>query len=147
MKPGLRSIALTVVLALIAAAAGAWLCAHYVVHEQTHRSSLHEMVHKDLRLSSDQKVKLDAIEATFAVRRKALETELRSANRELAAAMMESHRNSPRVQAAVDHIHHSMGELQKETIAHVFAMRAVLTPEQAKKFDAELVEALTDEDR
>ena len=37
-------MALTIVLAIIAAAGGAWLCAHYVVHEQIHRSSLHEMV-------------------------------------------------------------------------------------------------------
>ena len=101
----------------------------------------------DLRLSAEQKVRLDAIEAKFAVRRKALESELRSANRELANAIQESHQDSPKVQAAVDHIHHTMGALQKETIAHVFAMRAVLTPEQAKTFDAELVEALTDGDR
>ena len=147
MKPALRSLALTVVLAIIAAIGGAWLCAHYVVHQQTHRDSLHEMVHKDLRLTPAQRTMIDAAEATFAVRRKALEVDMRAANRELASAIQESHQDSPKVQAAIDHIHHSMGELQKETIAHVFAMRAVLTPEQAKTFDAEVVEALIDEDR
>ena len=105
------------------------------------------MVHKDLRLSPDQKQRIEAEESKFGARRKALEQEMRAANRELASAIQESHRDSPKVQAAVDRIHHSMGALQKETIAHVFAMRAVLTPEQAQKFDAEVVEALTDEDR
>ena len=36
-----------------------------------------------------------------------------------------------------------MGELQKETLAHIFAMRAVLRPDQAQKFDRVVVKALT----
>ena len=39
----------------------------------------------------------------------------------------------------------TVGELQKETIVHVFAMRAVLTPAQAKVFDDRIGEALTEE--
>jgi Spy/CpxP family protein refolding chaperone len=147
VKPAARSLILTVVLAILAAIGGAWLCAHYVVHQHGHRGSLHEMVHRDLRLTAAQKQQIEREETKFAARRKALEQEMRAANRELASAIQESHQDSPKVQAAVDHIHHTMGSLQKETIAHVFAMRAVLTPEQATKFDAEVVEALTDEDR
>ena len=37
---------------------------------------------------------------------------------------------------------HNMGALQKETIAHVFEMRSVLTPAQAEVFDDRIVEAL-----
>jgi hypothetical protein len=40
-----------------------------------------------------------------------------------------------------------MGELQKQTLAHIFAMRAVLRPDQAAKFDRAVVEALTAEAR
>lgn len=36
-----------------------------------------------------------------------------------------------------------MGELQKETLEHLFAMRAVLNPDQAKLFDSTVVKALT----
>jgi hypothetical protein len=36
-----------------------------------------------------------------------------------------------------------MGELQKETLQHIFAMRAVLRPDQTSKFDAAVVKALT----
>ena len=51
------------------------------------------------------------------------------------------------VTAAVDHFHSAMGELQKATIEHVFAMRAVLTPEQAARFDRTVVDALTADPR
>ena len=55
--------------------------------------------------------------------------------------------DSPEVRAAVDHFHDAMGALQKATIAHVFEMRAVLTPEQARVFDKEIAGALTQEPR
>jgi hypothetical protein len=50
---------------------------------------------------------------------------------ELARAIEQSDGDGPPVQAAVDHFHVAMGALQKETIAHVFEMRSVLTPAQA----------------
>jgi hypothetical protein len=37
-----------------------------------------------------------------------------------------------------------MGMLQKETLKHIFAMRAVLRPDQAAKFDAAVVKVLTE---
>jgi hypothetical protein len=40
-----------------------------------------------------------------------------------------------------------MGQLQKETLAHIFAMRALLRPEQAAKFDAAVTRALTEDPR
>ena len=47
------------------------------------------------------------------------------------------------MQAAVDRFHPAMGELQKQTILHVLAMRAVLTPEQALLFDQTVQRSLT----
>lgn len=44
---------------------------------------------------------------------------------------------------AVDRSHQAMGLLQKQTLQHLFAMRAVLRPDQAARFDAAMVEALT----
>ena len=68
-----------------------------------------------------------------------------AANRELAAAIAASDGDTPQVQAAVDHFHAAMGDLQKATITHVFEMRSVLTPAQAEVFDAAVVEALHDD--
>src|SRR3546814_2746530 len=54
-------------------------------------------------------------------------------------AIQAEHGYGPAVGAAIDRSHQAMGELQKETLEHVFAMRAVLKPEQAAKFDATVV--------
>ena len=37
-----------------------------------------------------------------------------------------------------------MGELQKATLAHIFAMRQLLRADQTPQFDAAVVKALTD---
>lgn len=147
MKPGLRNLLITVVLAVLAAGGGASACAYYVISHQTAGPSLHDMVHRDLKLTPEQSRKLDGIEEYYALERKGLEADIRAANRELAAAIREGHKDSPQVEAAIDHLHMAMGALQKATIAHVFDMRAVLTPQQAKTFDAEVIAALTEEDR
>jgi hypothetical protein len=72
---------------------------------------------------------------------------LRADNARLADAIEAEHDNGPRVIAAVDQSHQAMGELQKETLGHIFAMRQVLRPNQAKTFDQAVVRALTDDVR
>lgn len=104
---------------------------------------LHQLVHYDLVLDTPQRARIEALEATFAVRKRVLELDMRSANAELAGAIQIERGYGPKVTAAVDHFHAAMGQLQKETIEHVFAMRAVLTPPQAAKLDRTVVKALT----
>jgi Spy/CpxP family protein refolding chaperone len=139
-----RGLALTLVLAVLAGALGSWIGARYLGQTQQ-PPSLHVFVHEELRLSPAQKQQFEALEADFAVRRRAREAQLRAANAELAAAIQARHEYSPEVQAAVERFHHAMGELQKETILHVLSMRKVLTPDQAAKFDRRIAEALTEE--
>lgn len=139
-----RGLVLTVILTVLAAIGGTWIGARYI-YEQRHQPSLHEFVHEELRLTAEQKQRLEVIEQDFAVRRRAREAELRAANAELARAIQDRHEYSPQVQAAVERFHGAMGELQKETILHVLAMRTVLTPDQAVKFDQRIGEALTEQ--
>lgn len=136
-----KSIVITAVLAALASGAATWVSATWIMRERQ-APSLHSVVHKNLDLSAEQDRRLDAIETRFAARRPALEAEVRAANRELAAAIAASDGDSPQVQAAVDHFHAAMGELQKATITHVFEMRSVLTPAQAEVFDEAVVDAL-----
>ncbi|MGR4863542.1 periplasmic heavy metal sensor [Caulobacter sp. LARHSG274] len=138
-----RGLVLTVLLAVLAGAGGAGIGAAYVFKAH-HRPSLHELVHEELDLSPAQERQLDALERDFAVRRRAREAELRAANAQLAAAIQARHDYSPQVQAAVERFDQAMGELQKETVQHVLAMRKVLTPQQAAKFDRKVSEALTE---
>ena len=136
----------TIVIALVAFAAGiagVFLGNRLVPARQAEGSELHEVLHHQLKLDAAQEGRLDQLEQRFAIRRRALELELRAANARLAGAIQAEHGNGPQVAAAVDASHAAMGELQKETLAHIFAMRQILRPDQAAKFDQAVVKALT----
>jgi len=139
-----RGILVTVVVAFVAGLGGVW-AGEMIFSPATHSPNLHEAVHHDLNLSPEQRQRIDVLEQEFGGRRQALELEMRAANVELAAAIREEHGYGPRVTAAVERFHHAMGELQSETIRHVFAMREVMTPEQMDRFDNIVASALTAE--
>ena len=140
-----RSLVLTIVLSALAAGAGAFGGARYVMARMHHAPPLHQLIHDRLDLTAEQKQRIAGLEQTYAVRRKALEAEMRAANADLARAIQQSHAYSPDVQRAIDRFHHAMGELQKESILHVLAMRQVLTPRQAAVFDDTVSKALTED--
>jgi Spy/CpxP family protein refolding chaperone len=139
-----RSIVLTLGLSIVFAGLGAWGCATYMLHRLRAETPLHELVHEKLRLTADQKQRIEGLEREQAMRQQALQAEMRAANADLSRAIAQDHTYTPNVQAAVDRFHHAMGELQKETIEHMLAMRAVLTPEQASRFDQTIVQSLTE---
>lgn len=143
MTPRWRNVLITMSMALIAGVSGVWLGMTFF--GQSHRPTLHEVIHRELSITAAQDRKIEALETTFATRRQALEREMRASNAELAAAIREEQGYGPKVTAAVEHVHDAMGRMQTESIAHVFAMREVLTPEQRTKFDETVVTALTND--
>lgn len=134
---------LAIALAFGAAIGGAMIGRTFINPPHPVESTLHQVLHEQLHLDHDQSERIDAIEQRFALRKAALEAELRADNADLANAIETEHGFGPRVSAAVDKSHHAMGELQKATLEHVFAMRQVLRPDQAARFDAAIVKALT----
>lgn len=138
-----KRILLLALVAFLSAIAGVLIGRVVADQPKATETELHAVLHKELKLSPQQHGKIDAIETRFAVRRKALEFEMRAANARLAEAIEDEHGYGPKVTAAIDHSHVVMGELQKETLEHLFVMRAVLSPEQAKQFDRTVVKALT----
>ena len=108
-------------------------------------AELHDVLHHKLTLDAGQQARLQLLEQRFAVQRRALELDLRADNARLAEAMEAEHGNGPRVTAAVDRSHTVLGELQKATLAHIFAMRQLLRPDQTAPFDKAVVRALTDD--
>lgn len=138
-----RSIALTLILSLVLGGLGAWVGAQYAVRRMHAATPLHELVHEKLHLTAAQQQRIQGLEARHEARRRELQAEMRAANADLAEAIQAQHAYTPQVQAAVDRFHHAMGELQKETILHVLAMRAALTPQQAAQFDATVTKSLT----
>lgn len=135
---------LSAVLAFAAALGGVVAGHHLLAPAPPPESALHSLLHDHLDLDAGQKARLAAIEQDFALRKQALEGRLRAANADLAAAIQAEHGYGPRVAAAVDATHHAMGDLQKATLEHVFAMRGVLRPDQTARYDEAVVKALTD---
>ncbi|MET4898806.1 periplasmic heavy metal sensor [Sphingomonadaceae bacterium jetA1] len=138
---------LIVAVAFLAALAGAVLGCRLLMPAPSPPRDLHALVHDRIALDPAQAVALDRLEARFATTRAALDARLRGDNARLAAAIEAEHRDGPRVTQAIDAVHHSMGDLQKATLAHVFAMRAELRPDQAATFDRLVVAQLTDTGR
>lgn len=136
---------LLVALVAAAVALGAsWASRSLLASPEPSGGDLHAFMHHKLDLDAAQEAQVEALETRFASRRTELEAKLRDANAELAQAMASEHQYGPRVAAAVDHAHMAMGDLQKATLEHVFAMRALLRPDQAARFDGAVARALTE---
>ena len=134
---------LIALIAFAAALAAIWLSRSLAIGHHPQGGELHAVMHEQLDLDPAQKAKIEALERQFAERRKVLDAQLRQANAQLAAAIAGEHQYGPRVAEAIDQSHMAMGDLQKATLSHVFAMRAVLRPAQAVRFDAAVGKALT----
>ena len=143
MSLAARRTWLLAIVAFIAAIAGVLIGRSISDHKTEHPSALHQFLHEELNLDEQQLARIENLEQRFDSRKRALELELRADNARLATAIEAEHGYGPRVTAEIDRSHRAMGELQKETLSHNFAMRAVLRPDQAKKFDRAVVRALT----
>lgn len=147
MTSRVRGLVLTALVAFLAALAGVMLGRTISDNREPEPNVLHEFLHEDLSLDPSQLARIEGLEKQFAVRKGELETELRADNARLAAAIAAERGYGSRVTAEIDRSHHAMGELQKETLSHIFAMRAVLRPDQAEKFDVAVVKALTADEK
>ncbi|MEP9402076.1 periplasmic heavy metal sensor [Sphingomonas silueang] len=138
---------LTALVVFLTAVAGVFVGRHLFPAGARPTGELHALLHEQIDLDPEQDRQLHALEQRFAGRRHALEAAMRAENANLARAIGAEHRIGPQVTAAIDASHRTMGELQKETLAHVFAMRRLLRPDQAATFDAAVRKALTEEAR
>ena len=103
---------------------------------------MHNYLHDKLQITNEQDQQLTEIEQQFNQQKLRLEETIRLANMELADAIKKDDSYSPEVQQAVDKIHNSMGELQKVTLEHLFAMKPILDEEQNKKLKRLITDAL-----
>jgi len=132
MKRLLQLLAVLVVVALVAVGACA-ITFSFFVPLRSNSVPSHKWIHKQLGLTAQQEKALEPIEAQFERRKRELLDQIASANNELAEVIREDQGYSPRVSTAIEKIHHAQGQLQEATLQHVFAMRAMLTPEQYQK--------------
>ena len=141
MKNAKLQIAVAVLLAAVAGCLGAIAADRWFTPAQP--GGLHEFVHEQLELDAEQESQLERLEERYAIENAQRELAVRRANADLAAAMDNEHEYGPEVSAAIDQVHASMGELQKATVQHVFAMRSILDEEQQRQFDQQVARALT----
>jgi Spy/CpxP family protein refolding chaperone len=140
LSPGL--VLAAILLTGIGGGVGGWLGVQYGLREAHANQGLDDVLHHELGLSAEQNRRIEALETDFTARRHAFETEMEGANRELARALETQHSYGPDAHHAIERFHVAMGALQEATIEHILAMRAVLTPEQAVKFDRTLSQTL-----
>lgn len=134
---------LLILFAFAAAVAGVFVGRMVFRPEPPIENRFHTLIHHELDLDAGQTQRIEALEKHFATEQARYEQEMRDDNRRLAAAIQSEKGYGPKVSEAVDMSHHAMGMLQKETLQHLFAMRAVLRPDQAQRFDRAMVDALT----
>lgn len=126
---------------VVAAALAGWLGVRYGMHKGD--TDLDTLAHTRLNLTQDEEGRIKTLEAGFAKRRASYQVEMDAANRDLARALTQDRAFGLREGHAVDRFHKAMMALQEDTIRHVLAMRAVLSPDQAKMFDELVAKDLT----
>jgi nickel and cobalt resistance protein CnrR len=134
---------LLILFVFLAALAGVGVGRLLFTPDEPIENRFHALIHHELDLDASQTARIEAMEKSFATLQAGYEREMRDDNRRLAAAIQSEKGYGPGVAAAVDRSHHAMGMVQKQTLQHLFAMRAVLRPDQARRFDQAMVDALT----
>ena len=119
-------------LVFVVASVGAWVSCSSCRNMCRRNPDSHDWVHVQLGLTRQQQAGLEGTETRYHEKRHIFEQELSQANKELAEAIRADGTDSARVDAAIGKIHACMGKLQMFTIAHVFEMKEVLSPEQYK---------------
>ncbi len=146
MKKRYINATVFILILLAVAFGGQYIGTHYMrSHSHDHHTDSagwHEVLHDRLNITAEQDKQLVDIEKRYRQRRLYLEEQMRLANMELAEAIKVNTSMSPQVQAAIDKIHHAMGELQKVTLEHLFEMRPILTDEQNQKLEQMITDAL-----
>jgi Spy/CpxP family protein refolding chaperone len=141
MSTQTRVFALMLLITAITAAFAGWVGVQYGMRRT--QNDLDTVMHERLHLTPVEEMKIAALEKGYGQRRAALQAQMDAANRDLADVITHDHTFGTPEAGAVNRFHDAMKILQIETIKHVLAMRAVLTPHQAEAFDALVAEDLT----
>jgi Spy/CpxP family protein refolding chaperone len=142
MRNPWRTFLVMLAVTVIAAATAGWAGVQYGLGRSDGEADLDAVIHHDLHLTPDQDRAIAKLEADLAADRADLQAKMRAANRDLAEAITRRHAYDERARDAVERLHAAMSALQEKTIRHVLAIRALLTPEQARDFDEKVSKAL-----
>lgn len=136
-------VAIIGLVAFVMAFAGVFVGRAVLDRDNSSAFEVHSQIYQKVNLRSEQRAQLASVEKSFNIRRQLMEKQMREASQRLAVAIEVEHGYGPQVTKAIDDIHIVMGDMQKETVQYLFAMRAVLDEEQTVVFDDIVVDALT----
>ncbi len=139
-----RNSILVIIFSFLAGIGGVWIGLKTLPNSNPTALNLHERIHREFALDAEQKRTLHRLEERYAVSQAKYNADLKAASLSLAAAIKEHHDLSPEVVLAEQEYLSVLGHFQTETLRHIFAMRAILSPEQAKKFDDIVLRSLHD---
>jgi len=146
MKKRYFDAALFIVVVLVVAFSGLFLGQRLMHDKMQHTyadaSGWHAALHKELQLTAEQEPHFKAIEKEYLQSKLQLKELMRRANMKLADVFKEDKAYTVRVQDAVDEVHRVMGEMQKQTIKHLLAIRPLLTEGQNEQLEQLITNAL-----
>jgi Spy/CpxP family protein refolding chaperone len=147
MSPFLRNLAVTVLVALAAGAAGGWMGAERARDDflatQPLRQSVQDIVANGLALTEAQREEIRQIEDRYDRERSLIRSRISKANADVADALISDMVYGRAARIAVQEVKEGLGTLQEETILYVLEVRDVLTMEQQQIYDRRVRETLT----
>lgn len=135
MRRRWTSVAWAVLLVAISGAAGAWIGGHLLAPTRETHQAFHEELFRKVNLTAGQHAQMEELERRHAIEQKAAEERVRTANLMLVKVLKEEDSYTANTDAAIDHVHEALLDLQKTTIRHLYEMRGILDANQRKIFD------------
>jgi nickel and cobalt resistance protein CnrR len=142
-----RQLLLAVLLPAMAGFVGVWVGSRSVQPDAAPpaplRMAVDELTRRGLMgLTAAQKARIDEVELRYSHKRVSLRTQIAAANSQLADALAQEAALGPKVEKSIVDLKGVVGDLQRETVAYVLELRAVLTAQQQAVFDEKVVAAL-----
>ena len=137
-----RTFLIMLLVTVLGAAVAGWAGVQYGLSRTEDSIDLDAVFNHDLDLTPDQARQIRTLKAEFAIVLTELHTRIRASDRELAETITQRHSYDDQSRAAVERLHAAMSTLQEKTIQYVLAIRALLTPAQARAFDDRVSKAL-----
>lgn len=138
----MRNTLLLIILSLLVGLGGVWLGKALFAPHPVAAADLHAEIHHSLQLSKKQQQEIHLLEREFVKRKLVLENRLKAANGSLSDAIAKDHELSADVTEAGEQYLIILGELQEETLQHIFKMRGILNESQATEFDKIIIRSL-----
>lgn len=95
---------------------------------------------KELKLSKEQKKRIDFLRKDFAQELAGLRKELATERIKLANLLAEEKTNQREITRSIEKISSLLKEQQEKTVSHTLKIKEILTPEQEKKFLSSLTQ-------